>query len=56
MDPDLIDLYDRARSWATSKAAGATDKRDASTPCDEWDVTTSGEGDRGGPDDAGRSA
>jgi uncharacterized protein (TIGR03086 family) len=40
MEPDLINLYDRASSWARSKVAGAIDKPDASTPCDEWDVKT----------------
>jgi uncharacterized protein (TIGR03086 family) len=40
MQPDLINLYDRASSWTASKVAGATKKLDASTPCDQWDVTT----------------
>jgi uncharacterized protein (TIGR03086 family) len=35
---DLLDLYGRASEWTLSKAVGATDKLDATTPCDEWDV------------------
>jgi uncharacterized protein (TIGR03086 family) len=40
MTPDLLDLYDRASSWATEKVSGATEKLDADTPCDDWDVRT----------------
>lgn len=40
MDADLLDLYGRASEWTLSKVAGATEKLDASTPCDEWDVRT----------------
>jgi uncharacterized protein (TIGR03086 family) len=40
MDPDLLDLYERATTWTTSKVAGATKKLDARTPCDDWDVAT----------------
>jgi uncharacterized protein (TIGR03086 family) len=40
MEPDLLDLYQRASEWTASKVAGATDKLDARTPCDEWDVRT----------------
>ena len=40
MGTDLLDLYDRASSWATEKVAGATEKLDARTPCDDWDVRT----------------
>jgi len=40
MDMDLLDLYERASEWTTSKVAGATQKLDARTPCDEWDVRT----------------
>jgi uncharacterized protein (TIGR03086 family) len=35
---DLLDLYGRASEWTLSKAVGATDKLDATTPCDDWDV------------------
>ena len=38
MKLDLLDLYGRASEWTLSKAVGATDKLDATTPCDEWDV------------------
>ena len=37
---DLLDLYQRASEWTASKVAGATDKLDAQTPCDDWDVRT----------------
>ena len=40
MEPDMLDLYERASSWTTSKVAGATSKLDARTPCDQWDVRT----------------
>ena len=40
MEPDLLDLYERASSWATEKVSGATEKLDAKTPCDDWDVRT----------------
>lgn len=40
MEPDLLDLYERASTWTTSKVAGATEMLDARTPCDEWDVRT----------------
>jgi uncharacterized protein (TIGR03086 family) len=40
MDPDLLDQYDRASAWTSSKVVGATEKLDATTPCDEWDVRT----------------
>ena len=40
MKHDLLDLYDRASSWATEKVSGATEKLDAKTPCDDWDVRT----------------
>ena len=40
MEPNLIDLYDRASSWAREKVSGATEKLDARTPCDDWDVRT----------------
>jgi uncharacterized protein (TIGR03086 family) len=37
---DLLDLYERASGWTTSKVAGATSKLDVPTPCDQWDVRT----------------
>jgi uncharacterized protein (TIGR03086 family) len=37
---DLLDLYERASDWTTSKVAGATSKLDAPTPCDQWNVRT----------------
>jgi uncharacterized protein (TIGR03086 family) len=40
MEPDLLDLYERASSWATEKVPGATEKLTARTPCDDWDVRT----------------
>jgi uncharacterized protein (TIGR03086 family) len=40
MDIDLLDLYERASDWTLTKVAGAADKLDAQTPCDEWDVRT----------------
>jgi uncharacterized protein (TIGR03086 family) len=38
MTNDLLDLYGRASTWALTKVAGAADKLDAQTPCDDWDV------------------
>ena len=38
MTLDLLDLYGRASEWTLGKVVGATDKMDAQTPCDEWDV------------------
>jgi uncharacterized protein (TIGR03086 family) len=40
MQPDLLDLYERASAWTNSKVAGAAMKMDSRTPCDEWDVRT----------------
>jgi uncharacterized protein (TIGR03086 family) len=40
MEPDLLDLYERASTWTASKVAGVTEKLDAPTPCDDWDVAT----------------
>jgi len=40
MEPNLLDLYERASEWTTAKVAGATSKLDAPTPCDQWDVRT----------------
>jgi hypothetical protein len=34
---DPLDLYGRASEWTLSKVAGAADKLDASTQCDQWD-------------------
>ncbi len=38
MTSDPLDLYGRASEWTLSKVVGATDKLDATTPCDEWNV------------------
>ena len=40
MTIDPLDLYGRASEWTLGKVVGATDKLDATTPCDEWDVRT----------------
>ena len=40
MSSDLLDLYGRASEWTLSKVAGATEKLDGPTPCDDWDVRT----------------
>jgi uncharacterized protein (TIGR03086 family) len=40
MAPDLLKLYDQASAWTTDKVATASDRLDAATPCDEWDVRT----------------
>ena len=40
MEPGLLELYDRGSSWATENVSGATEKLDAKTPCDDWDVRT----------------
>ena len=40
MVADLLELYERASAWTLDKVAGATQKLDAATPCDGWDVRT----------------
>lgn len=35
---DLLLLYRRASEWTGEKVAGAMNRLDARTPCDEWDV------------------
>ena len=35
---DLFDLYERGTTWTKSKIEGATDKLDAQSACDEWNV------------------
>jgi uncharacterized protein (TIGR03086 family) len=40
MEPDFLDLYERASTWTASKVAGAAQRLDADTPCDDWDVAT----------------
>jgi uncharacterized protein (TIGR03086 family) len=40
MEPDLLDLYERASTWTASKVGGAAKKLDAPTPCDDWDIAT----------------
>jgi uncharacterized protein (TIGR03086 family) len=37
---DMLELYGRASRWTNEKVAGATDRLDAATPCDGWDVRT----------------
>ncbi len=37
---NLIDLYGRGSEWTLTKIAGAADKLDSPTPCEEWDVRT----------------
>ena len=39
MDGEL-DLYRRGSEWAIANVAGATEKLQARTPCDDWDVRT----------------
>lgn len=36
MDP--VDLFERGSAWTKDKIAGAKDKLDAQTPCEEWKV------------------
>jgi uncharacterized protein (TIGR03086 family) len=38
MNVDLLELYGRASEWTLGKVAGASEKLDAPTPCDDWDV------------------
>jgi uncharacterized protein (TIGR03086 family) len=38
MNVDLLELYGRASEWTLAKVGGASEKLDAPTPCDEWDV------------------
>ena len=40
MGHDLLDLYETASTWTTSKVARAADDLDRPTPCDDWDVRT----------------
>ena len=40
MAKDLLELYESASAWTLSKVAGAQDKLDHPTPCDDWDVRT----------------
>ena len=40
MEPDLLDLYERASEWTASKVAGAVGSLDAPTPCEDWNVVT----------------
>lgn len=40
MSQDLLDRYRRASEWTLAKLAGARDRLDEPTPCDEWDVRT----------------
>ncbi len=38
MTTDLVDLYRKSSEWAITKIDGASQKLDASTPCDDWNV------------------
>jgi len=38
MDLDLLELYGQASQWTLDKVAGASERLDAPTPCDDWDV------------------
>jgi uncharacterized protein (TIGR03086 family) len=38
MATDLLDLYRRGSAWANEKVAGAAERLDDATPCDEWSV------------------
>jgi len=38
VEADLLDLYASASGWTSSKVAGAVNKLNAPTLCDEWDV------------------
>ena len=40
MEPDLLDLYERASGWTLGKVSGAASQLDAATICDDWDVRT----------------
>jgi uncharacterized protein (TIGR03086 family) len=40
MDQNPLDLYERASAWTSSMVAGATERLDAPTPNDQWDVRT----------------
>lgn len=33
---DLLDLFERSTAWTATKVAGAANKLDAQTTCDEW--------------------
>ncbi len=35
---ELLEQYERVSTWTGAMVAGAVDKLDASTPCDDWDV------------------
>jgi len=35
---DLVDMYDKTTAWTHGKIAGAADKLDSSSPCEEWKV------------------
>lgn len=37
---DLLSLYRRGSDWAVANVAGATDKLQAQTPCDQWNGRT----------------
>jgi uncharacterized protein (TIGR03086 family) len=35
---DLLDLYDRSSAWVATKVAGAKDKLDSPTACEDWNA------------------
>ncbi len=35
---DLLALFDQGTAWTSEKVAGAQEKLDAATPCDDWNV------------------
>ncbi len=40
MTSDQLKLYEQASEWTLDKVARATNKLDAATPCDKWNVRT----------------
>ncbi|MEN3274063.1 MAG: hypothetical protein V7636_2824 [Actinomycetota bacterium] len=40
MATDLLDLYQRAGTWASTTVQAAAARLDVPTPCDQWDVRT----------------
>jgi uncharacterized protein (TIGR03086 family) len=40
VDSDLLELYERASEWTTTKVRGASSQLDAPTTCESWNVRT----------------
>jgi uncharacterized protein (TIGR03086 family) len=38
MNMELLELYRRASAWTLGMVPGASDRLEAATPCDDWDV------------------